>query len=80
MKSYKLLTSAVILRSCLSANAQELVVRIDDMGVLHSVNKASIDSYQNGITQSVFPTGKYAPISQDRGCFFLLMDIPRIQF
>lgn len=36
-----------------SASAQELVLRIDDMGALHSVNKACIESYRNGIAQSV---------------------------
>lgn len=35
------------------ARAQELVIRIDDMGALHSVNVASIDSYRNGIAKSV---------------------------
>ena len=39
--------------SCISAKAQELVIRIDDMGALHSVNEASIDVYKNGIAQSV---------------------------
>lgn len=39
--------------TCLSARAQELVIRIDDMGALHSVNVASIDTYQNGIATSV---------------------------
>ena len=39
--------------SCISAKAQELVIRIDDMGALHSVNEASIDVYNNGIAQSV---------------------------
>lgn len=53
MKSIKLLTSTLILLSCVSAKAQELVIRIDDMGALHSVNTASIDTYQNGIAKSV---------------------------
>lgn len=35
------------------AKAQELVIRIDDMGALHSVNVASIDTYRNGIAKSV---------------------------
>ena len=34
-------------------NAQELVVRIDDMGCSHSANVASIDTYRNGIAGSV---------------------------
>lgn len=35
------------------AKAQELVIRIDDMGALHSVNEASIDTYRNGVAKSV---------------------------
>lgn len=35
------------------ASAQEVVMRIDDMGAFHSVNKACIDAYQNGIATSV---------------------------
>ena len=35
------------------AKAQELVIRIDDMGALHSVNVASIDTYRNGVAKSV---------------------------
>ena len=53
MKTIKLMATAAILLSCISAKAQELVVRIDDMGALHSVNEASIDVYKNGIAQSV---------------------------
>ena len=49
----RLITSIAILMSCISAKAQELVIRIDDMGALHSVNEASIDVYKNGIAQSV---------------------------
>ena len=61
MKNNKLLTAAALLLSCILADAQELVVRIDDMGALHSINTASIDSYQNGITQSVevMPVGPW---------------------
>lgn len=33
--------------------AQELVMRIDDMGAAHSVNKACVDAYRNGIAKSV---------------------------
>lgn len=36
-----------------SAGAQELVMRIDDMGALHSVNKACVDCYRNGFAKSV---------------------------
>lgn len=53
MKIFKLLTATVIILSCVTVKAQELVIRIDDMGALHSVNVASIDTYQNGIAKSV---------------------------
>ena len=53
MKIFKLLTAATILLSCVTAKAQELVIRIDDMGAFHSVNVASIDTYRNGIVKSV---------------------------
>lgn len=33
---------------CLCAGAQELIVRIDDMGATHSTNKACMDTYLNG--------------------------------
>ncbi|MGM9743172.1 MAG: polysaccharide deacetylase family protein [Candidatus Cryptobacteroides sp.] len=33
--------------------AQELIMRIDDMGAFHSVNKACVDAYRNGIAKSV---------------------------
>lgn len=49
----RLITSIAILMSCISAKAQELVIRIDDMGALHSVNEACIDTYENGIAKSV---------------------------
>ena len=53
MKSLKLFAAVAALLSCMAAKAQELVIRIDDMGALHSVNVASIDTYQNGIAKSV---------------------------
>lgn len=53
MKTIRILTATALLLSCLSAKAQELVIRIDDMGAMHSVNTASIDTYQNGIAKSV---------------------------
>ena len=53
MKTIRLLAAAAMMLSCLSAKAQELVIRIDDMGALHSVNEASIDVYKNGIAKSV---------------------------
>ena len=62
MKTLKLLAAAALL-SCFTANAQELVIRIDDMGALHSVNEASIDTYKNGIAQSaeVLVVGSWFP-------------------
>ena len=53
MKTSKILTALTLMLSCIAAKAQELVIRIDDMGALHSVNTASIDTYRNGIAQSV---------------------------
>lgn len=53
MKTSKILTALTLILSCIAAKAQELVIRIDDMGALHSVNTASIDTYRNGIAQSV---------------------------
>lgn len=53
MKTTRLLASAAVILSCFSVRAQDLVIRIDDMGALHSVNTASIDTYQNGIATSV---------------------------
>ena len=53
MKSLKIFTAAALLMAGISAQAQDLVIRIDDMGALHSVNAASIDTYKNGIATSV---------------------------
>lgn len=53
MKHLKYIFAAAILMSGISIKAQELVIRIDDMGALHSVNAACIDTYQNGIAKSV---------------------------
>ena len=36
-----------------SLPAQEVVMRIDDMGAFHSVNKACVEGYRNGIATSV---------------------------
>lgn len=53
MKNTKILSAiAALLISGASANAQNLIMRIDDMGALHSVNTASIDTYQNGVAAS----------------------------
>lgn len=63
MKSLKLFAAVAALLSCMAAKAQELVIRIDDMGALHSVNVASIDTYQNGIAKSaeVLVVGSWFP-------------------
>lgn len=53
MKSLNLLYSAVLLFIVTAANAQDLVIRIDDMGSSHSANAASIDCYRNGIATAV---------------------------
>lgn len=53
MKHLKIFTAAAMFMAGISAQAQELVIRIDDMGALHSVNTASIDTYKNGIAASV---------------------------
>ena len=53
MKNIKILSAiAALLISGAFASAQNLIMRIDDMGALHSVNAASIDTYQNGIAAS----------------------------
>lgn len=41
----------------------KLAVRMDDMGAFHSVNKAVMDAYNNGISQSVelMPVGAWYP-------------------
>lgn len=57
---------ASIVGPTFSAFAQEgakLAVRMDDMGAFHSVNKAVMDAYNNGISQSVelMPVGAWYP-------------------
>ena len=63
MKHLKIFTAAAAMLLCLSSNAQELVIRVDDMGALHSVNTASIDTYRNGIAASaeVLAVGSWFP-------------------
>lgn len=63
MRSFKIYAAATIMLSCMTAKAQELVIRIDDIGALHSVNTASIDTYQNGIAKSaeVLAVGAWFP-------------------
>lgn len=63
MKHLRILAATAALLSCICAKAQELVIRIDDMGALHSVNVASIDAYQNGIAKSaeVLVVGSWFP-------------------
>ena len=53
MKNIRILSAiAALIFAGSAASAQNLIMRIDDMGALHSVNKASIDTYQNGIAAS----------------------------
>ena len=49
----RILLSAAALTLTLGLSAQDLVIRIDDMGSSHSANVASIDTYRNGIATSV---------------------------
>lgn len=54
MKNTKIISAiAALLMAGTSVGAQNLIMRIDDMGALHSVNTACIDTYQNGIAGSV---------------------------
>lgn len=53
MKNFRITAALAMLLSGIAASGQDLVIRIDDMGALHSVNEASIDTYQNGIARSV---------------------------
>ena len=59
----RIILLVILLIGCFCAKAQELVIRIDDMGALHSVNVASIDAYQNGIAKSaeVLVVGSWFP-------------------
>ena len=59
----RIILAVAIMIGGICANAQELVIRIDDMGALHSVNVASIDTYQNGIAKSaeVLVVGSWFP-------------------
>ena len=53
MKNIRILSAiAALIFAGTAASAQNLIMRIDDMGALHSVNVASIDTYQNGIAAS----------------------------
>ena len=53
MKSIKILSAiAALIVSGALASAQNVIMRMDDMGALHSVNVATIDCYQNGIGAS----------------------------
>ena len=49
----RIITSAFLVCSAFTLSAQELVIRIDDMGSSHSANVACIDTYVNGIAKSV---------------------------
>ena len=61
MKRFIIIAASLLWGAALFA--QELVIRIDDMGALHSVNEASIDTYKNGIAQSaeVLVVGSWFP-------------------
>ena len=61
MKRFIIIAASLLWGAALFA--QELVIRIDDMGALHSVNAASIDTYKNGIAQSaeVLVVGSWFP-------------------
>lgn len=48
-----LLCCTLAMNAVLMSSAQDLVIRIDDMGSSHSANMASIDTYRNGIAKSV---------------------------
>ena len=63
MKTIKTIIAAALISITAAAQAQELVIRIDDMGALHSVNVASVDTYQNGIAKSaeVLVVGSWFP-------------------
>ena len=66
MNFKKWVVIASIIGPTFSAFAQEgakLAVRMDDMGAFHSVNKAVMDVYNNGISQSVelMPVGAWYP-------------------
>ena len=53
MKNIKILSAiAALIVSGSLASAQNVIMRMDDMGALHSVNVATIDCYQNGIGAS----------------------------
>jgi len=54
MKARQIITAAATaLFMTATASAQDLVIRIDDIGSSHSANLACIDSYRNGIARSV---------------------------
>ena len=76
--------AAALLVAGTMADAQELVVRIDDMGALHSVNKASIDTYRNGIatTVEVIAVGSWFPeavkMLKENPDYIRIIDTPAI--
>lgn len=66
MNFKKLAFLSAIVSIGLMAEAREgakLAVRMDDMGAFHSVNKAVMDAYNNGISQTVelMPVGAWYP-------------------
>ncbi len=52
MKRFTIAVMSILMGASF-AEAQELIMRIDDMGAMHSVNKACVDAYRNGIAKSV---------------------------
>lgn len=55
--------AAIIALAAEARDGAKLAVRMDDMGAFHSVNKAVMDAYYNGISQSVelMPVGGWYP-------------------
>jgi predicted glycoside hydrolase/deacetylase ChbG (UPF0249 family) len=63
MKLQTIIAAGVLMLSATTVKAQDLIVRIDDLGSFHSANVACIDSYKNGISTSVevMPTCSWYP-------------------
>lgn len=61
-----IVSCAIALGTSMSLQAQvpvELAIRLDDLGAFHSVNKAAMDIYHNGLATSmeVIPVGQWFP-------------------
>jgi predicted glycoside hydrolase/deacetylase ChbG (UPF0249 family) len=63
MKLQTIIAAGVLMLSATTVKAQDLIIRIDDLGSFHSANVACIDSYKNGISTSVevMPTCSWYP-------------------